>query len=125
MKTSERQRQFPSTISTTALVKLYILHLLNEKHYYGNKLKDEISRRVKNKWSPSPGMIYPLLNQLESEGYIIGKWEEPLKRTKRFYAITDKGKEHYLNIKRNHKNSFDDSLVIIKSILKDIYNITI
>ncbi len=124
MKTGERQRQFPSTISTTSLVKLYILHLLNEKNYYGNKLKDEISRRVKNKWSPSPGMIYPLLNQLESDGYIVGNWEEPLKRTKRIYTITDKGKEHYLNIKRNHQNSFDDSLIIIKSILKDIYNIT-
>lgn len=125
MKNRERQRQFPSTISTTSLVKLYILHLLNEKNYYGNKLKDEISKRVQNKWSPSPGMIYPLLNQLESEGYIVGNWEEPLKRTKRTYTITDQGKKHYLIIKGNHENSFDDSLIIIKSILKDIYNIKI
>lgn len=125
MNISERQRQFPSTISTTSLVKLYIFHLLNEKNYYGNKLKDEISRRLKGKWSPSPGMVYPLLNQLESEGYIIGRWEEPLKRTKRIYTITDKGKDFYLIIKMHHRNSFDDSIVIIKSILKDIYKITI
>ncbi|MBC8590531.1 PadR family transcriptional regulator [Wansuia hejianensis] len=117
----ERQRQFPTTIGTTAFVKLYILHLLNEKDYYGNKLKDEISRRLNNKWSPSPGMIYPLLRELESEGYIQGHWEEPQKRTIRRYKITDSGIKHYDIILRQYRSSFDDSLFIIKTVLKDIY----
>ena len=125
MKTGERQRQFPTTISTTSFVKLYILHLLNSKSYYGNRLKDEISRRLNGKWSPSPGMIYPLLNQLESEGYIIGHWDEPTKRTIRIYHITEKGREHYDVIKQLNRSSFDDSLFIIRNVLKDIYNIKI
>jgi len=50
--------------------------------------------------APSPGMIYPLLNQLESEGYITGHWDEPTKRTIRIYHITDKGREHYNVIKQ-------------------------
>ncbi len=125
MYKSERQRQFPTTISTTSFVKLYILHLLNQKDYYGNRLKYEISRRLDGKWSPSPGMIYPMLNNLEQEGYIIGNWEEPTKRTKRVYSITDEGRKHYANIKRMNKSSFDDSLFIIKSVLKDIYDISI
>src|SRR5699024_2583847 len=102
-------------------VRLYILHLLTEQEYYGNKIKDEISKRLNNKWSPSPGMIYPLLRELESEGYIKGQWEEPLKRSIRRYKITDEGIKHYKIIKSKYKSSFDDSLMIIKNTLKDIY----
>lgn len=117
----QRQRQFPTTISTTSFVKLYILHLLNEKSYYGNRIKDEIKRRLNNKWEPSPGMLYPLLRELESEGYIEGSWDEPNKRSIRRYKITDLGIEHYKVILLQNKNSFNDSLLIIKNVLKDIY----
>lgn len=117
----QRKRQFPTTIGTTTFVKLYILHLLTEKNYYGNKIKDEISRRLNNKWSPSPGMIYPLLSELESEGYIEGRWDEPHKRSIKRYKITDKGIEHYKVIHRQSKEAFDNSLFIVKAILKDLY----
>lgn len=118
----QRQRQFPTTIGTTSFVKLYILHLLTEKGYYGNKIKDEISDRLSNKWTPSPGMIYPLLRELESEGYIEGSWDEPEKRSIRRYKITDEGIKHYKVIHRQSKEAFDNSLFIVKAVLKDIYN---
>lgn len=117
----ERQRQFPTTIGTTSFVKLYILHLLIEKNYYGNRIKDEISKRLNNKWTPSPGMIYPLLRELESEGYIEGWWEEPEKRSIRRYKITDEGLKHYKVIHKQSKEAFDNSLFIVKAVLKDIY----
>ena len=117
----ERQRQFPTTIGTTTFVKLYILHLLMEKSYYGNRIKDEISRRLNNKWTPSPGMIYPLLRELEEEGYIVGSWDEPHKRSIRRYKITDQGIKHYSLIHRQSKEAFDNSLYIIKRIMKDLY----
>ena len=103
----QRQRQFPTKISTTSFVKLYILHLLNEKTYYGNKIKDEMKKRLKDKWEPSPGMIYPLLRELESEGYIVGTWDEPNKRSIRRYRITDTGIKHYKVLHLQNKNSFD------------------
>jgi len=117
----ERKRQFPTTIGTTSFVKLYILHLLTEKNYYGNRIKDEISHRLNNKWTPSPGMIYPLLGELESEGYIEGWWEEPVKRSIKRYKITDKGIKHYKVLHRQSKEAFDNSLFIIKTVLKDLY----
>lgn len=121
MGDGRRQRQFPPTISTTSFVKLYILHLLDEKSHYGNEIKDEISRRLNYKWTPSPGMIYPLLREMEENEYISGWWDEPTKRSIRRYRITDKGIEHYKVIKRLNKVAFDNSLHIIESVLKDIY----
>lgn len=117
-----RQRQFPSTISTTAFAKFYTLHLLKERSYYGNEIRNEISERLNNKWQPSPGMIYPLLTDLEKSGYIIGKWDQPKKRNIKRYNITDKGLDHYKVLFRKNKEAFDNSLTVIKTILKDIYN---
>ncbi|MBU5437635.1 PadR family transcriptional regulator [Tissierella sp. MSJ-40] len=117
----ERQRQFPSKISTTSFVKLYILHLLNERSYYGNEIIDEIKERLDNKWEPSPGMVYPLLRELEQEGYIDGWWEEPDKRSIRRYKLTDEGYRHYKVILLQYKSTFEDSLHIVKNVLKDIY----
>jgi DNA-binding PadR family transcriptional regulator len=118
----ERNRQFPSKISTTSFVKLYILHLLKEKSYYGNEIIDEIKSRLDNKWEPSPGMVYPLLRELEEEGYVTGWWDEPDKRSIRRYRLTDEGYKHYQIILLQYKPIFEDSLHIVQNVLKDIYN---
>ncbi len=121
----ERNRQFPTKISTTSFVKLYILHLLKEKTYYGNEIIDEIKYRLDGKWEPSPGMVYPLLRDMENNSYITGWWEEPDKRSIRRYKLTDKGYEHYKVMLLMYKPIFEDSLHIIKNVLKDIYKIEI
>lgn len=120
---TERNRQFPSKISTTSFVKLYILHLLKEKSYYGNEIIEEIKTRLDNKWEPSPGMVYPLLRELEEEGYVTGWWEEPDKRSIRRYRLTENGYKHYQIILLQYKSSFIDSLSIVRNVLKDIYNL--
>lgn len=120
---NKRNRQFPSKISTTFFVKLYILHLLKDKSYYGNEIIDEIRSRLDNKWEPSPGMVYPLLRELEEEGYVTGWWEEPDKRSIRRYRLTDKGYKHYQIILLQYKPTFEDSLYIVQTVLKDIYGI--
>lgn len=119
---NERSRQFPSKISTTSFVKLYILHLLREKSYYGNEIIEEIKLRLDNKWEPSPGMVYPLLRELEEEGYIKGLWDEPDKRSIRRYRLTDEGYKHYKIILLQNKSVFEDSLSIVQNVLKDLYN---
>lgn len=121
MQKNKRNRQFPSKISTTAFAKLYILHLLCDRSYYGNEIIDEIKKRLDYKWEPSPGMIYPLLRELEENEYVKGWWQEPDKRSIRHYRLTDKGFLHYKKIKLIYKSSFSDSLVIINNVLLDVY----
>jgi DNA-binding PadR family transcriptional regulator len=37
--------------------------------------------------------MYPLLRQLEARGLVQGEWEHPERRSRRFYRITDAGRE--------------------------------
>ncbi len=117
----ERSRQFPTKISTTQFTKLFILHLLNEKSYYGNEIIDEIRSRLKDNWAPSPGMIYPMLRELEAEEYIYGWWREPDKRSIRSYRITDSGIEHYNRIKLLYQPSLKDALKMLECIMTELY----
>ncbi|MDO5707466.1 MAG: PadR family transcriptional regulator [Andreesenia angusta] len=121
MAKNERSRQFPSRLSTTSFARLYILHLLNQKSYYGNAIMDEIKMRLNGLWEPSPGMIYPMLRKLESDGYIEGWWEEPDRRSIKNYKLTDRGYEYYKRIKLLYKDDLTDSLKMLKLIKEDIY----
>jgi DNA-binding PadR family transcriptional regulator len=35
--------------------------------------------------------MYPLLRKLESDGRIVGEWEHPERRSRRYYRLTDEG----------------------------------
>lgn len=118
---NNRNRQFPNKINTTTIVKLLILNLLLQKTHYGNEILDKIEVIFKYLWRPSPGMIYPLLRSMEDNMLIEGWWDEPDKKTKRHYKITDIGIKHYESIKALYKPLLEESLSIIDSTIKTIY----
>src|SRR5512142_1905722 len=39
------------------------------------------------------GTLYPLLRRLESQGLLVSQWREHEKRNKRFYRLSDEGKD--------------------------------
>jgi PadR family transcriptional regulator PadR len=39
------------------------------------------------------GTLYPLLRRLETQGLLVSEWREEAKRNKRFYRLSDAGKE--------------------------------
>lgn len=47
-----------------------ILLLLEEQPRHGYQLITEVGERTDNRWTPSPGTVYPTLNLLEDEGLI-------------------------------------------------------
>lgn len=51
-------------------VRAAALLLLDEAPAHGYHLIQQIAERSEGSWSPSPGSIYPVLQQLEDEGFI-------------------------------------------------------
>jgi len=64
--------------------RFYVLHLLIEKSMTGNEIIEETEKQSKGEWTPSPGLIYPLLGRLVRGGLI-----EEVQSGK--FAITPKG----------------------------------
>src|SRR3978361_166822 len=51
-------------------VRTAALLLLNEEPMHGYQLMQAIAERTEGAWRPSPGAIYPTLNQLQDEGLV-------------------------------------------------------
>ena len=66
------------------------LLLLAEEPRNGYQIMQEVQERSDGVWRPSPGSVYPALQQLEDEGLI--RSEEPDGR--KLFALTDEGRAH-------------------------------
>lgn len=69
-------------------VRLAILALLAEEPMHGYQVIQEISRRSAGAWKPSPGSVYPTLQQLEDEGLVHAEERDG----KRVYSLTADGR---------------------------------
>ena len=73
---------------------LLILSLLSRKAMYGYELAATVHRDTGGAFTWREGSLYPSLHKLESDGLIVGRWEEKeTGRKRRYYRITDKGRE--------------------------------
>jgi DNA-binding PadR family transcriptional regulator len=71
-------------------VRAAILLLLAEEPMHGYQLMQAIADRSGGRWTPSPGAIYPTINQLEDEG-LVGVTADA---GRKLVALTDAGREH-------------------------------
>jgi len=55
--------------------------------------------------------------------WVVGWWDEPDKKTRRNYRITDEGIKHFKIIKLIYKPLLDESLAITQGVLNKIYSI--
>src|SRR6202008_1762144 len=67
-----------------------LLALLAEEPRNGYQLMQEIERRSEGVWRPSPGSVYPALQQLEDEGLVQPAESEG----KKAYELTAEGREY-------------------------------
>ncbi len=65
-----------------------LLLLLAEEPRNGYGLMQEIEARSGGAWRPSPGSVYPILQQLEDEGLVVAESRGPGK----VYTLTDDGR---------------------------------
>jgi DNA-binding PadR family transcriptional regulator len=71
-------------------VRAALLLLLAEEPQNGYQLIQEIERRTEGFWKPSPGSVYPALQQLEDEGLVRAQEIDG----RRAYTLTDEGREY-------------------------------
>ena len=70
-------------------IRAAILALLAEEPMHGYQVIQVISERSGGNWTPSPGSVYPTLQQLEDEGLIEPAASESGRRA---FALTDAGR---------------------------------
>lgn len=71
-------------------VRAATLLLLDEQPRNGYQIMQEITERSKGVWSPSPGSVYPALQQLEDEGLVRSQETDG----QRLFTLTDAGKSY-------------------------------
>ncbi len=68
---------------------LAVLGQLREEHYGYSLRKALLEKDI----SIDEGTLYPLARRLESQGLLASEWREEAKRKKRFYRLSDYGRE--------------------------------
>lgn len=67
---------------------------------HGYELMSRLEQRTGGRWRPSPGSVYPMLQQLEDEGLVRGSDQSGRK----VYELTDEGREQ---ADEDRLNAFD------------------
>jgi PadR family transcriptional regulator PadR len=80
---------------------LVVLSLLGEEALYGYAISKEVGARSDGKLRLTPGVLYPLLKELEAQGLITSSWEEvkadnaepdEAGRRRKWYRLSAKGR---------------------------------
>ena len=121
LKKVKQEREAVGQIFTKGLLPIYVLYILTLSPSNGNDISKKIGEITSGLWLPSTGGIYPLLKKFEKEGFVVGQWDDPKKKFKKIYTLTDKGKEEFKNKKDLLKPRIEESLRVFEIIYNDIY----
>ena len=121
----QRSRQagdpFTGELRRRDVLPLLVLHYISAGPSYGNQLMERISAVTEGVLSVNPNTMYPLLRSLEAKGWIEGSWEHPERRSRRYYAITDAGREEYERLEREVRPFLDSIRRSIEMIVDEVY----
>ncbi|WP_320672642.1 PadR family transcriptional regulator [Patulibacter defluvii] len=91
-RTGGGQDPLGGALRRAGLVRLLVLQLLDDAEpAYGNRLIDRIRELSGGLVAVNPNTMYPLLRALEEDGLAVGEWEHPVRRSRRFYRLTEAG----------------------------------
>lgn len=93
---------------------IILAHLL-DKDSYGYEINKEIAKKTENKYELKEATLYSAFRRLEQSGYIVTYWgDENVGARRRYYAITDKGKDAYVQ----YKKEWEEAKEMIEKLLK-------
>jgi len=84
-------------------LKFLILYILSSGPIHGYGLFKELEKKFK--WKPSCGTLYPVLNELETGGFVDGRETVECGRFKKIYSLTSEGKELLGRLSADLRNS--------------------
>lgn len=71
-----------------------VLLILRSKESYGYQIIQELRDKTKGQLNVAEGTLYPVLKKMEAKEWIEGNWKKAESgRERRYYALTDKGKQ--------------------------------
>jgi PadR family transcriptional regulator, regulatory protein PadR len=121
----QRQRQsgdpLTGELRRGEVLPLLVLHYISAGPSYGNQLMERISAITEGALSVNPNTMYPLLRSLEARGLIEGSWEHPERRSRRYYAITDAGRDEYERLERDVRPVLESVQRSIDEIVREVY----
>lgn len=85
-------------------LKMIVLKIISMKPIHGYDIIQEIESRTRGHWVPSPGSVYPVLDFLESKGYISMEESD----RKKVYTITEEGRSVLDHIDTRRKELFEE-----------------
>ena len=112
---------FTGELRRRDVLPLLVLHFISAGPSYGNQLMERISAVTAGVLSVNPNTMYPLLRSLEARGLIEGSWEHPERRSRRYYAITDDGREEYKRLEREVRPFLESIQRSIDEIVNEVY----
>ncbi|HPJ02804.1 MAG TPA: PadR family transcriptional regulator [Candidatus Limiplasma sp.] len=94
------------------VLELCVLSLLSSKDQYGYDVSETLSARI----DISDGTVYPILRKLKAEGLVTTYLsEESGGPPRKYYTLTDQGRERYQSDKRDWLKFVED----IKTLLEE------
>ena len=112
---------FTGELRRREVLPLLVLHYIVDGPSYGNQLMERISAATAGVLSVNPNTMYPLLRQLEGRGLIEGRWEHPERRSRRYYSITEAGREEYERLVAEARPFLDSIARSIDEIIREVY----
>lgn len=84
---------------------MLVLKLLSDEKKYGYQLIQELKESSNGIFCLKEGTLYPILYRLEDEKLVESRWCEPEEKQlpRKYYVITDRGKEALSDIYRTWK----------------------
>jgi PadR family transcriptional regulator PadR len=113
---------FTGELRKREVLPLLVLHFISDGPSYGNQLMDRISAVTAGVLSVNPNTMYPLLRQLEERELIEGSWEHPERRSRRYYSLTDAGRQEYERLVRDVRPFLDSVASSIDMIVREVYD---
>ena len=113
---------FTGELRKREVLPLLVLHFISDGPSYGNQLMDRISAVTAGVLSVNPNTMYPLLRQLEERELIEGSWEHPERRSRRYYSLTEAGREEYERLVHDVRPFLDSVASSIDMIVQEVYD---